>query len=73
MKTMYCINCGGAIAGRSDKKFCNDTCKSAYHYEQNMEEADSHYRQIDKQLKLNRRILKGLNLILRCWKNSLAS
>lgn len=26
-----CISCGKKIAGRSDKKFCNETCKNEYH------------------------------------------
>lgn len=61
MKSRYCISCGGSIAGRADKKFCNDICKSAYHYIQNSEGEDSLYKHIDKQLKLNRRILKEYN------------
>ncbi len=61
MKSRYCISCGASIAGRADKKFCNDTCKSAYHYIQNSEGVDSLYKHIDKQLKTNRRILREFN------------
>jgi len=57
MKTSCCIGCGEPIIGRSDKKFCNESCKSTYHYKQNIESKDSLYRKIDKQLKRNRRIL----------------
>lgn len=27
-----CLFCGGEIVGRSDKKFCDDTCRNNYHY-----------------------------------------
>lgn len=27
----YCIDCGNRIRGRTDKKFCNDHCRSHYH------------------------------------------
>lgn len=26
----YCLECGKILHGRSDKKFCNDICRSAY-------------------------------------------
>jgi len=61
MKERKCIRCGEPIKGRLDKKFCKESCKSAYHYEQSLERSDSLFKTIDKQLKTNRRILKEFN------------
>lgn len=57
-----CLGCQDEVKGRSDRKFCSDYCRSLYHYEQNKSKADSLYKTIDKQLKINRRILKKFNL-----------
>ena len=61
MKTRYCVECGESFVGRADKIFCNESCKAAHHYRRNMDNQDSLYKQIDKQLKTNRRILKEYN------------
>ena len=61
MKTRLCIGCGEAITVRADKKFCKESCKSAYHYVRSSEKEDSLFKNIDKQLKTNRRILKNFN------------
>jgi hypothetical protein len=61
MKTRYCVGCGEPLVGRADKIFCNESCKATYHYRRNTDNQDSLYRQIDKQLKTNRRILKEYN------------
>ena len=61
MKTRICIGCGDPITGRADKKFCKESCKSAYHYLRSIEKEDSFFKYIDKQLKTNRRILKEFN------------
>ena len=55
-----CPNCGEEVIGRSDKKFCSTYCKSNYHYQATVEK-ESSYINIDRQLKLNRRILKDFN------------
>jgi predicted nucleic acid-binding Zn ribbon protein len=57
---MKCIHCGNAITkGRSDRKFCDDKCKHAYHnnekYLENVE-----INKIVTILKQNRRVLKLL-------------
>lgn len=57
----YCPNCQLEIAGRKDKKFCNSYCKSNYHYQKNKENLPNFYSKVDKQLKLNRKLLKGFN------------
>lgn len=56
-----CANCGEKFMGRRGKKFCSDYCKSNFHYERNKMNEDSFYKQVDKQLKLNRKLLKRFN------------
>ncbi len=56
-----CPECGKELIGRVDKKFCSSYCKSAYHYQQNRDNEKNLFKQIDDQLKLNRRILKEYN------------
>lgn len=58
MSARKCLQCGDPVIGRLDKKFCEDSCKTAYHYDRIVEQKDSLFRKIDKQLKANRRILK---------------
>jgi hypothetical protein len=55
-----CPECGSEITGRSDKKFCTPYCKSSFHYRVH-QNADTRFSVVDKQLKLNRRILKLYN------------
>ncbi len=55
-----CPVCENKIVGRSDKKFCNPECKSTYHYEKRIEE-ERFYLSVDRQLKVNRKILKSYN------------
>lgn len=56
-----CLNCDDPVTGRADKKFCSTYCKSSYHYSKNLEANDSVFVSMDKQLKLNRRLLKSYN------------
>lgn len=58
-----CIYCNEDFDGRADKKFCTPYCKSAYHYacNSNNDHKDSLFKQIDQQLKKNRRLLKKYN------------
>ncbi len=56
-----CLSCEKEIEGRSDKKFCDPYCKSAYHYKKSQEETPKLYKRIQQQLKLNRKILKAYN------------
>jgi predicted nucleic acid-binding Zn ribbon protein len=56
-----CAECGKEIEGRTDKKFCSHYCKSNYHYVRNRGKENNRYKDIDLQLKLNRRILKEYN------------
>ncbi len=62
MKTVkYCLSCNRELEGRTDKKFCDSYCKSAYHYKKNKEGDGGFYFQVDHQLKKNRKILKTFN------------
>ncbi len=56
-----CIECSGKIEGRIDKIFCSSYCKSAYHHKKNRGKGKSLYLEIDKQLKLNRKLLQHFN------------
>ncbi|NNK80546.1 MAG: DUF2116 family Zn-ribbon domain-containing protein [Flavobacteriales bacterium] len=58
---MRCLECGNALEGRVDKKFCDDQCRSAYHYQQSKNRKQTLFASIDRQLKLNRRLLKHFN------------
>ena len=61
MAIRKCKRCGEVLHGRLDQKFCRDSCKSAYHYEQSLEKEETMFRKIDRQIKTNRRILKEYN------------
>lgn len=56
----FCRECNSPLTGRSDKKFCDAYCKSAFHYRRDREGA-SFYLQVDRQLKKNRKLLKAHN------------
>lgn len=56
-----CLYCKKELVGRTDKKYCNLHCKSAYQYLQAKEQPERFYNKVDNQLKLNRKILKEYN------------
>ncbi len=56
-----CPICGEPFEGRIDKIFCSVYCKSANQYRNNKNKEEGTFRKIDKQLKLNRRILSKYN------------
>ncbi len=51
-----CLYCNETIVGRSDKKFCNAQCKSAYH-NQSIHTVEAFIRSVNKQLRTNRRAM----------------
>lgn len=56
----YCLDCGKNILGRSDKKFCDDACRS--HYNNQKQQADQKViKKVNGILKTNRTILKRHN------------
>ncbi|MDO6759605.1 hypothetical protein Q4566_05275 [Tamlana sp. 2_MG-2023] len=56
-----CLYCKSELTGRTDKKFCDVQCKSAYQYQQAKVQPERFYNKVDNQLKLNRKILKEYN------------
>ena len=55
-----CLLCHEKIVGRSDKKFCDDYCRTRYNYNK-AKETPALYTQIYDQLKLNRKLLRHFN------------
>jgi predicted nucleic acid-binding Zn ribbon protein len=61
-----CLDCEQPIQGRSDKKFCDDNCRTNFHNQQKQEEEKT-IRQINSILKRNRSILirlSGMNNVV---------
>jgi hypothetical protein len=58
MKT--CPICEEEVKGRSDKIYCSKKCASTAYYDVRLEN-DSFFIEVDKQLKINRKILKKYN------------
>ena len=56
-----CKNCDKELEGRRDKIYCSSYCRSAFQYSENKEKEGTMYQKIDRQLKLNRRLLKLYN------------
>lgn len=56
-----CQNCSETIKGRSDKKFCDDHCRSAYYNEKKANETNTLIKQTNTILRKNRQILQNLN------------
>ena len=54
-----CLECGSSITGRSDKKFCDDACRTAYHNRIHKEDSDF-IRNVQSILRKNRKILSDL-------------
>lgn len=55
-----CLECGEKIIGRSDKKFCNDSCRNAYNNKNNKDTSNL-MRNINNKLRKNFRILSEQN------------
>lgn len=56
MESKTCLQCGTALKGRADKKFCDDQCRTTYN---NQLKADSILvRMINSTLRKNRKILE---------------
>lgn len=60
METKECAECGEKILGRSDKRFCSDSCRNAFNYQKNRP-GTNYVRNVTNILKRNRRILEKLN------------
>jgi hypothetical protein len=57
--TIKCLACGDMIRGRSDKKFCNDYCRSSFNNKLKNGN-NKKIRTINNALAKNRRILESL-------------
>ncbi|WP_156306847.1 hypothetical protein [Sphingobacterium endophyticum] len=57
MNEQICKECGLQLRGRTDKRFCNDSCRNAFNNRINSKE-NNILKIINKQLKKNRKILK---------------
>lgn len=55
-----CLECGGKIIGRADKKFCSDQCRVSHNNKLNSNETNF-MRNVNNILRKNRRILLELN------------
>lgn len=60
MEQRFCLDCGEALLGRADKKFCNDNCRNNYNNRLNSD-ATNYVRRVNGILRKNRRILAELN------------
>ena len=54
-----CLDCGEAIHGRTDKKFCSDQCRNNYNNRLNRD-SNNFVRNVHGLLRKNRRILADL-------------
>jgi hypothetical protein len=54
-----CCECGDPYRGRSDKKFCSDTCRNAYNNRMNCD-SNNFVRNVNNVLRRNRRILEAV-------------
>jgi len=60
MEKRLCLDCNEELKGRSDKKFCDDQCRSNFNNRQ-QSESTAFMRHVNSILKRNRRILEELN------------
>ena len=54
-----CLQCSKTLAGRLDKKFCDDYCRNTYN-NQNKRADQQYIQEVNKIIRKNRRILKSL-------------
>lgn len=57
MENNTCLYCQEPLCGRSDKKYCDGQCKSAYHNKAS-KTVEANIKRINKQLRTNRRALR---------------
>ena len=54
-----CLDCGDALHGRADKKFCSDQCRNNYNNKLNRD-TNNYVRNVHGLLRKNRRILSDM-------------
>lgn len=60
-----CADCGEAIKGRSDKKFCDDQCRNNFNNHRNSE-SSAYVRHVNAILRKNRKIMEENNPFGKC-------
>ena len=55
----YCSECNEILRGRTDKKFCSDSCRSMFHNRLKSQQSGVQ-KMIESRLRKNRKILMGL-------------
>jgi len=60
-----CLECKADFRGRTDKKFCSDACRNAYHNRLNRD-CNNLVRTVNNRLRKNYRILRHLASERRC-------
>ncbi|MBI3509780.1 MAG: DUF2116 family Zn-ribbon domain-containing protein [Bacteroidetes bacterium] len=60
METRHCLDCGGEVSGRADKKFCSDVCRNSFNNRRNGDN-NNLMRNVNNILRRNRRILADLS------------
>lgn len=60
MSERFCLDCGDILRGRSDKKFCSDSCRNNYNNNLN-KDITSFVRNVHAVLRRNRKILADLH------------
>jgi len=60
MEERQCLECGDAMYGRVDKKFCSDQCRNTFNNRQNSD-YNNYVRNVHNLLRRNRRVLEELN------------
>jgi len=60
MDQEVCLYCATELKGRSDKKYCDDTCR-ARHHNKTRRKSEQMITAVNKQARKNRRILKTLS------------
>jgi hypothetical protein len=58
MNERLCLQCGTQLKGRTDKKFCDDQCRTGYNNRHNHD--SPLMRSINSSLRRNRKIMKNL-------------
>ncbi len=59
---MNCLECNERLVGRSDKKFCNDSCRNTYNNKNNKDSSNL-MRSIHSQLRRNYKILQTYTFV----------
>jgi predicted nucleic acid-binding Zn ribbon protein len=60
MENRTCLECGEALKGRSDKKFCSDYCRNSYNNKVNRDSKNL-IRNVNNRLRKNYKVLTELN------------